>query len=305
VNENCTQCHNNSTDLFAREVQYQASAHYAGGNFERSTTDCAPCHTNEGFLQRIATGAQTVAADIENPSPPNCRTCHQIHTTYTDSDFALTTTVPVSLWNVPGETVDFGEGNLCAQCHQSRVVDPMPAIGGPDITVADTRYGGHHSPVAEVLGGKGLVAFTGSKTITGGAFVHGGSSVGCPTCHMAMAFGAQAGGHTMNMSYDYHGATVDNVAGCQSSGCHSSIDDFSKAGVQEDVQAKLDELATLLRAKGIMAAAPSVASVPGTYSGDVAAAFLNWQTITEDKSLGIHNPPYVLNILQNTIEKMQ
>ena len=53
-----------------------------------------------------------------------------------------------------------------------------------------------------------------------------------------------------------------------------------------------------------MAAAPSVSSKSGTFSGDVAAAFVNWQLISEDKSEGIHNPPYVTKILQNTIEKM-
>ena len=35
-----------------------------------------------------------------------------------------------------------------------------------------------------------------------------------------------------------------------------------------------------------------------------SAAFINWQLISEDKSKGVHNPPYVTKILQNTIEKM-
>jgi hypothetical protein len=251
-------------------------------------------------MERLATG--TVAADIENPTPPNCRTCHQIHTTYTDADFAFTNTAPVDLIAFPGETVDFGVGNLCASCHQARPIDPLPVLGGADVAVASTRYGTHHSPVATVLGGVGLFDLAGD--VDGGPFVHGGSDVGCPTCHMAQPFGAQAGGHTMAMTYEYHGAEVDNVAGCMTSGCHSSVEDFGKFGVQDDVTAKLDELATLLRAKGIMAAAPSVSSVSGTFPADVAAAFVNWQTIFEDKSLGIHNPPYVLGILQGSIDAM-
>ncbi len=92
-----------------------------------------------------------------------------------------------------------------------------------------------------------------------------------------------------------------------SSGCHSagSVTDFNKFGDQETVAGMLDELATLLRAKGIMAAAPSESSVAGTWPADVAAAFVNWQTINEDKSLGIHNPPYVMGILQASIDAMQ
>ena len=40
----------------------------------------------------------------------------------------------------------------------------MPAVGGPDVTVTSSRYGGHHSPVANILGGKGLFIFAGSQT---------------------------------------------------------------------------------------------------------------------------------------------
>jgi hypothetical protein len=304
VNQNCTQCHADDTNLYARQVQYQASGHFVNGNFERSTKDCAPCHTNEGFLEVLTTGATTTAADIDNPTPPNCRTCHQIHTTYSESDYALTTTAPVALEATPGVTVNFGNGNLCASCHQARAISPVPTIGGADVAVTSSRYGTHHSPVAQILGGKGLFEFSGSSAIQGGAFVHGSSSVGCSTCHMAKAFGSQAGGHTFAMSYDYHGTEVDNVAGCLESGCHSSVDNFKKFGTQDEVEAKLAELATQLRAIGIMAAEPSVSSVAGTWPADVAAAFVNWQTIFEDKSLGIHNPPYVLGVLTNTIEKM-
>ena len=49
--ENCTQCHTNNETLFAKQVQYEKSTHRLGGNFERSTTSCAPCHTHQGFVQ--------------------------------------------------------------------------------------------------------------------------------------------------------------------------------------------------------------------------------------------------------------
>jgi len=256
-------------------------------------------------MERLETGAGLASTDVENPTPPNCRTCHQIHTTYTDADFAFTTTAPVDLLAFPGETVDFGTGNLCASCHQARPIEPMPELGGADVAVTSSRYGTHHSPVATVLGGVGLFDLSGD--VDGGPFVHGdvaSNAKGCPTCHMAQPFGAQAGGHTFAMTYEYHGSEEDNVAGCMTSGCHSSVEDFGKFGVQDEVEAKLDEHADLLRAKGIMAAAPSVSSVSGTYPAEVAAAFVNWQTIYEDKSLGIHNPPYVLGILQGSIDAM-
>jgi hypothetical protein len=309
ANQNCTQCHTDDTNLYARQVQYQKSQHFNGGNYERASLaysgpqSCAPCHAHEGFMEVLATGEQTTAAGFENPSPPNCRTCHKIHTTYTDADYALTTTDPVALWANPGESVDFGEGNLCASCHQARPVSPEPVVGGDPVTFTTSRYGTHHSPVAQILGGVGMYEFTGPATIEGGAHYHGTIGEGCPMCHMAPGFGSQSGGHTMKMSYEYHGSIEDNITGCLD--CHSNIEDFDVFGLKEEVQVKLDSLAVLLRKVGIMAAAPSVSSVGGTWPADAAAAFLNWQTIYEDKSTGIHNPPYVLGLLVNSIEKMK
>lgn len=304
ANEDCTQCHTDDTNIFARQVQYQSSTHFTGGNFERSTTDCAPCHTHEGFVERLATGAQVTAADIENPSPVNCRTCHQIHTTYTDADFALTTTAPVELW--AGGEVDFGDGNLCAQCHQGRPIDAaeMPTIGGADVTFTSSRYGYHHGPQAQIMGGLGAFEFSGPATISGGPHFHGGASVGCNTCHMAQPFGAQAGGHTWNMSYEYHGNEVDNVAGCMTSGCHSNVDDFGLFGVQDEVAGMMDDLRGLLRTIGVVEP-DSDSRVPGTWPANVAAAAVNFQMVLEDRSMGIHNPTYVKALLQNTIAKMQ
>jgi formate-dependent nitrite reductase cytochrome c552 subunit len=302
-NSTCVQCHKNDTEMFIRDVQYQGSGHYLNGNYAYANrADCADCHTHEGFLARLE-GGWGAGQPVDNPSPPNCRTCHKIHETYTRADYDLRAQAPVALTFGSG-TVDFGEGNLCASCHMARAVSPMPAVGGPNVAVTSTRYGTHHSPVANVLGGKGLFKFAGSQTITETPFIHGSKTVGCPLCHMAAGYGNEGGGHTLNMEYDSHGTITQNTSGCTTSGCHSTISGFDEGHIQSQVQTQLDSLATLLRKAGIMAAAPSVSSKSGTFSGDVAAAFINWQIVTEDKSLGIHNPPYVTRILQNTIEKM-
>jgi hypothetical protein len=54
-----------------------------------------------------------------NPTHQDCRTCHQIHTTYTGADWALETDAPVVMVT-SGATFDGGSGNLCANCHQAR-----------------------------------------------------------------------------------------------------------------------------------------------------------------------------------------
>ncbi|MFO8173281.1 MAG: hypothetical protein R6T96_03290 [Longimicrobiales bacterium] len=315
ANENCTQCHNDDIQLFVTQVQYQTSTHRLGGNFERATTSCAPCHTHQGFLERLETGDQSTAETILDPAPINCRTCHQIHNSFTSADYALTASGAVDLWNDSHGTIDFGDqaGNLCAQCHQARVQE-MPAPGAPSVTVSSSRYGYHHGPQAQVAGGVGAVEFAGSQTIAGGPNSHGDVAVNaglCATCHMGEAFGEQAGGHTWRMSYDYHGGIVDNVAGCNSNGCHSGFEDFTAFGdVPAAIEGLLVELETELVRIGIKQAMSSdyskeglhVYANTGDWPGDVAGAFLNWQMFAEDRSLGLHNPPYVRAVLTNTIE---
>lgn len=312
ANESCTQCHQDNVELFAKQVQYATSTHRLGGNFERSTTSCAPCHTHQGFIERIGTGAQSTAETILDPAPINCRTCHQIHATYTSADYALTASGAVDLWNDSHGTVDFGDqaGNLCAQCHQARVLE-MPTMGAATVTVSSSRYGYHHGPQAQVVGGVGAVEFAGAEDIDGGPHTHGDVTANagmCATCHMGEAFGEQAGGHTWRMTYDYHGSTVDNVAGCNT--CHGDFEDFTEWGdIPAEIEALLVTLEGHLVRIGIKQAMSTdytihglnVYANTGDWPGDVAGAFLNWQMFAEDRSLGLHNPPYARAVLTNTI----
>lgn len=315
ANENCTQCHNDNITLFATQVQYAQSTHRTGGNFERATTSCAPCHTHQGFLERLETGAQTTAENILDPAPINCRTCHQIHESFTSADYALTASGPVELWNASHGTVDYGDaaGNLCAQCHQARVLT-MPTMGAATVSVTSSRYGYHHGPQAQVVGGTGAVEFAGSKTVSGGPTSHGNpaaNAMACATCHMGQAYGEQAGGHTWKMKYEYHGSDRENVAGCNVSGCHNDLDGFDAFGdVPAEIQALLVAIETKLVALGIKQAMSddytihglSVYANTGDWPGDVAGAFLNWQMFAEDRSLGLHNPAYARAVLTNTME---
>ena len=74
-------------------------------------------------------------------------------------------------------------------------------------------------------------------------------------------------------------------------------EDFDINGVQTEVQAMLDELEEGLIALGWLdeEGHPTVASVPEAQ----AAALWNWIYIAhEDKSLGVHNPPYTKALLE-------
>jgi len=51
--DSCMDCHNDTTLVLAREVQWGASLHGSGMTFERNGASCANCHTSEGFTERI------------------------------------------------------------------------------------------------------------------------------------------------------------------------------------------------------------------------------------------------------------
>jgi hypothetical protein len=298
----CIQCHSDDQVNFAKTNQWAHSTHATGGNYERNEGECAICHTSQGFLRYNVSGTydpDAAGAMISDPNPVNCYTCHQIHSTYEVDDYAFTVTAPAMLRNTGGQTFDFGFGNLCANCHQGRTVDPWPVPGGDDIVVTSSRYGVHHGPQANTLSGMGLEGFGAASN-----HPHKNITNACVTCHMAEPFGVQSGGHTMFMGYEYHGAVELNVNGCV--GCHSDEESLiaNTEELQMEVAELLAELKVLLDATGITAEG-SDSSVPGTYSADVAAACLNYKAITEDRSLGIHNPTYIKKTLQNSIAALQ
>jgi formate-dependent nitrite reductase cytochrome c552 subunit len=118
---------------------------------------------------------------------------------------------------------------------------------------------------------------------------------------MGEAFGEQAGGHTWKMTYEYHGSERENIAGCAD--CHSTLTTFDHVNLQSTVEELLDELATELMRIGVMR--PDHYAQTGTWPADVAAAFVNWQMIEEDRSLGVHNPPYVISVLNEAVAVME
>jgi hypothetical protein len=71
--------------------------------------------------------------------------------------------------------------------------------------------------------------------------------------------------------------------------------------LQTEVNAKLVTLQALLLDAGIYDDGNG-RNKKGEFTADVAGAYLNWQTISEDRSKGVHNPSYVNALLDNSIE---
>ncbi len=201
-----------------------------------------------------------------------------------------------------GGTVDFGNGNLCINCHQSRPYE-VPVIGSDSTAITSSRWGTHHGPQSALVFGLGGFEIAGSESYPEQGSGHASVIAdGCITCHMAEAFGNSAGGHTFNMTYQYHGGTEPNVVSCTV--CHAGAEDFNLNGSQDEILALLHELEDLLIQEGVLNPNSGLWNT-GTYPTNVAGAALNYRFIEEDRSLGVHNYKYAKALLTNAIEAIQ
>jgi len=295
----CSSCHTDGEDLKARQVQYAASTHATGGNFEKNSGDCSICHTSQGFQERLAAGTyDDLAEAVENPTAINCRTCHEIHETNTTDDWGLKAQDAVVL-NLTQTAYNAGKSNLCASCHQSSWSYDIPDLATPagDYVITSSYFGPHYGPQSNILTGEG-----GYGDYTGSDVHYTAVTDACVTCHMYDAYGAMAGGHTWNMEYEYYGSARANNGMCKT--CHAgkidgnTFDRIGKNNNQTAIQALIDTLKAALEANGIMA---SDHAVEGTYTNAEAGALWNYLLIVEDRSLGVHNPNFAKFLLETGI----
>lgn len=297
--ENCIDCHGNNQLITAKMFQLDNSVHHTGGQI-RGTGSCAVCHSSQGFLERVETGA--LSATISDPLPINCYTCHQVHNTYTQDDWALTTNSEVTFW-VGGETVNLGQSNLCINCHQARTPSPevpMPGAAGT-FTVTSSRFGPHHGSQGVMLTGNSAyeVQVPGGKPYENSAH---SSFVKCIDCHMAPVAGARdAGGHTFRVS-DVDGDI--NQSGCVT--CHSNSAELTTRieNTQTEIETLLTTLGNRLIEKGILRNLESVnasGSSPLELTADELGVLWNYQYVREDNSFGVHNYKYAKALLENSI----
>ena len=340
ANATCTQCHNSSNIIETKSLEMEQSKHFTGNTVEEATrTSCAPCHSSQGYLDVIAhnprVGAYATSVAITDPSPVgSCYTCHKIHQNYDSTDLAFTggasfyTLFDSTLYDVNEKT------NLCAKCHQARPVSPKPNITVPTgtMTIGSYRYGPHHGPQGAIYEGTSGFMMSGSVTYT--QSTHAFAGVSCADCHMGTPLGIYAGGHSLNMVDVSTGA--ENYGVCTT--CHAGATSFDVDGKQTEIAGLFAQLETALDTllekdasnnytgnldiydptsnpdgrykssstsgwttgqKAINTALPSL-----TVTNTVGAALVNYQLIYADKSLGVHNYPYVKALIQNSLDNL-
>ncbi|MDP2424370.1 MAG: cytochrome c3 family protein [Bacteroidales bacterium] len=299
--ESCSACHNLSEVLQAKLSQYSNSTHASGDNVHRNSSTCARCHTSMGFRNYIKDGTM---ATVDNPTPINCRTCHPIHETYTPNDYSIRKATPVTLAVGVG-TYNYGNSNLCANCHEARTVTPYPVLGGTDVTITSSSYGAHYGPQSNMLAGIGPIQIPGSMTYMNSAhttLVTGG----CVTCHMSPATGNRGGGHTWAVKYlSASGTESYQYTGCLSTGCHASTSIVTALinPNRTEITALMDQLLAKLQVKGLLNSSASV-TTPKTMTALQAAAVLNYKFVYGDHSYGAHNYRFSKALLVNSIESL-
>lgn len=302
----CSDCHASDATIVAIEQQFELSPH-GFGNFEVRGPDysggaCAACHTSQGF---VAAATGEVANWDGGVASMNCRTCHQIHTTFTDADYDPVWTDPVEI-ALTGETIDFGSAwaNTCSACHQGRIRDPWPTQT-TDVTatfaITSGHFGPHYSTQANVTSTEIGFLF-GSATNEGFFGPH--ADLGCNGCHMASDGFTPTPGGMGGHNWQPAPSTCNT--------CHTGGDvdsNFNYRGTPQATYDVLYEVAYCLQNTGIITIEgtpppPSGTALvhggsvfdyhpnTGTYAEPLVAAFITWAALVEDGSWGVHQPSY-------------
>jgi hypothetical protein len=296
----CTKCHNDTTLIVSKNAQFATSLHATGEAYLRGASkDCAGCHGTEGAKASINAGLpphDPSITDVVNISPMDCRTCHNIHSTYTIDDFSLTGAEQPVVLERTGGTFDGGAGNLCANCHQVR--NAAPTVTGGNVDITSSRFGPHYGIPAQMLLGEGGL----------------GVSV-TPSAHYSTVKDTCVGCH---MGEEFNHTFAPVVARCQT--CHADLANFDNNGVQTEVEAMVEELhAKFVDMKlldpatdlwGIYDPAtntwsnPSV-KAPLNVTEAVANAMWNYKFVVYDKSMGVHNSAYTKALLQQALDALK
>lgn len=253
--------------------------------------DCVICHDGGAFAQQI-----TVLAELEREFnvSTDCRACHIGHGN--DLLQAGTVSIPTQ------EDVEAGTGAQCLACHNERRV--------PDID-DERRSAPHYSSQAGVYTGSGGIRATDFDYDTSS---HTEIENTCVGCHMTPT----------EEGWASHTFAVDDVeAACGE--CHKDITDINLEANEDydgDGNAKgfQDEIAGLLV---ILEEAISEAIDGGSFEtgggailftdaagaelqvpNEVYQAAYNHVLVTNDGSLGIHNPIFVVQLLQQSYSNL-
>ncbi|MDP2884624.1 MAG: T9SS type A sorting domain-containing protein [Ignavibacteria bacterium] len=320
----CTQCHespkSHSIGYFWRESNHATMKTSSG---EASNTGCWPCHNGSSFIawtSAWSAGRKTASADTakvdRNFKSISCAVCHDPHSN--SNEYWLRYTKIDTLANgfkVP--TGVGGKGQLCMNCHRGRsnYVNTVKTQFGR----FNSRFYPHYSSQADMLfGTQGWEFGLNLKGLT----THTGLKDGCVTCHMSErkvtpTYTKLQSDHNTAMAEN----GVDKVEACVE--CHGSITKFSdiKAsfdydmdgvleGATVEVQGLMDKLKAKLPldATGEPVTMNTDSMIVKNYATtnklnypSLIASLWNYNYVSHDMSLGVHNTKYAVALLRASL----
>jgi hypothetical protein len=300
----CAYCHENGTHEI-KPLQWDTSVH-ANGPYQfagPSRYTCTPCHNGEGFIQYVK--GQPQSADVIVPI--TCATCHDPHSKENSHQLRL---VSATLQN---GYVFNGEGGLCANCHQART-EAVSYVN--DYLSHTSHYGPHHGPQADMLSAQNAYTWGQSLGTSPHLYVTENACIDCHMYNIPAPLGQipNVGGHTFAM---VSSTGEENVESCNQDGCHSGITTFEEKkfflngnadldgdgvanGLQIEVQGLLDTLAMHLPPYG----STDIGDIDSTWTLNEAGAYYNYGMVNDDRSLGIHNARFTVELLYLSIAKI-
>jgi hypothetical protein len=300
----CGQCH-------VEELEWANSGHSDGASpaftepVGPSRAACVKCHSGKAFIA-FADGETTLPTEFQTHT---CSVCHDPHSVANEAQLRIVGTVELP----GGVSVDnAGPSATCMVCHNGRRAPATP----PSSSYA------HYSTAAENLMGVNAIDYgkytygnTVHKLLQNGA----GQSL-CVMCHMAAGPGnlhddvdtqgeTQVGGHTFRVT----GGGFDNVPNACAT-CHSGLDTVNRTangdydgdgtveGVQDEVQALLDLLLGAIEGSGVTHVDHHPYWENVTTDAQKQAIF-NYELVSHDGSLGVHNTAFSVGVLQATYKE--
>lgn len=317
----CGSCHTGAHHPTFDE-EWELSPH----NFDPATSSfgapgnafCQGCHEGVAASIRLSGDMSTFygsGAINDRPSVEDqplmavtCAVCHNPHDATNAHQIRTVADVPLVTANGESPVVrEGGTGKLCMQCHHAR--------RGPEEQIAEgyAHFGPHANPQADMISGKSAYHAVADVNFVWADPSHLFVENSCRTCHVhEIPYGTLGDFAVTGHKFE---PTVEACARC-----HGSISDFDEItalddfdgdgtieGVQGEVQGLLDLLEEALVANGLDTTGTSLLGALGdplTSTFIQREAGYNWAFIHDDKSDGVHNPDYAIQLLQQSIKHL-
>jgi hypothetical protein len=311
----CGKCHDGTHHPY--KTEWLMSPH----NFDPLTSShgaavnptCEGCHEGVAGAIRLSGdlsvfyGSGSVGRPDTSEVPARgvvCATCHDPHSADNPGQMRAVDDVPLVTANNESPIIsDGGVGKLCMHCHHAR--------RGPESQIANgyAHFGPHANPQADMMAGKSAYhgVAPGFSWATPSHLLVQNS---CKTCHLPTAeYGAGPGG-AASTGHEF----LPKVEACEP--CHGVILTFRDIpasgdfdgngtieGLQDEVEGLLHLLEEALVADGLdTTGVGTMGALGDTLRSTVLQreAGYNLAYVEDDKSLGVHNPDYAVQLLQQS-----